>query len=230
MKKFSVALFIILPLAVMSQNIKVVYDIVSDGKINKTVLEANDSISVYGLITKSDPSSFFIKLKNQSRSYSTNRITNVRFYVKDSLHSMQWQLGNDTMRLLNQLCLSAKTAFRGRHYNAYYAPGIPLSDGPWKFGGLPGLILWIKADDGYAEWRATEMTQNADGKIDASATTAHPFLEWVDFVAAYKDVIQKYTKLLRSNGTLDSQTTAQLKITSLEIFFPELQTGDGITY
>lgn len=38
-------------------------------------------------------------------------------------------------------CVKATAKFRGRTYEAWFASDIPIFNGPWKFGGLPGLIL-----------------------------------------------------------------------------------------
>ncbi len=50
---------------------------------------------------------------------------------------------NDTI-ILGYKCHKAKAFFRNRHYIAWYTPEIPVSDGPYKFRGLPGLIMLIK--------------------------------------------------------------------------------------
>jgi GLPGLI family protein len=63
-------------------------------------------------------------------------------YEENSL-SIQWKIEEDTTTILNYSCQKATTTFRGRNYIAWFAPEIPSNNGPWKFGGLPGLILKI---------------------------------------------------------------------------------------
>lgn len=52
-----------------------------------------------------------------------------------------WQLTDDTLTVCGYVCNRATTRYEGRVWEAWYAPEIPLSDGPWKLYGLPGLIL-----------------------------------------------------------------------------------------
>ena len=51
-------------------------------------------------------------------------------------------LGGDTL-LLGHRCQKATCHWRGRDYVTWFAPDIPVRRGPWKFGGLPGLILKV---------------------------------------------------------------------------------------
>ena len=43
----------------------------------------------------------------------------------------------------------AVTTFRGRTWTVWYTLDLPYSDGPWKFCGLPGLVLHAYDSDGY---------------------------------------------------------------------------------
>jgi len=52
-----------------------------------------------------------------------------------------WILGDDTLTVAGYVCQKAICKFRGREYTAWFTTDIPISNGPWKFGGLPGLIL-----------------------------------------------------------------------------------------
>ena len=55
----------------------------------------------------------------------------------------EWTLEEDTASFLGHPCQKATCRWRGRDYVAWFAPDIPIRRGPWKFGGLPGLIMKI---------------------------------------------------------------------------------------
>ena len=53
-----------------------------------------------------------------------------------------WQLIPDSStNILNYPCQLAKAHFKGRIWYAWYSEDIPISEGPWKLYGLPGLVL-----------------------------------------------------------------------------------------
>ena len=60
---------------------------------------------------------------------------------------IKWTIVEEVKMIKNYTCLKATTEFRGRKYTAWFTPDIPISDGPWKFKGLPGLILSITDED-----------------------------------------------------------------------------------
>ncbi len=63
------------------------------------------------------------------------------YLIEDDMHPMEWSLKDSTRKIGPYLCQLATCQFRGRDYIAWFTPEIPLSGGPWKLGGLPGLIL-----------------------------------------------------------------------------------------
>jgi len=54
---------------------------------------------------------------------------------------LQWTILPDTMRINDIKCQKARCAWKGRIYEAWFAPEIPFRAGPWKLTGLPGLIM-----------------------------------------------------------------------------------------
>ena len=63
-------------------------------------------------------------------------------YTED-IPVQNWSLQDDTTTIAGYLCQKAICSFRGRDFEAWFAVNIPINNGPWKFGGLPGLILKV---------------------------------------------------------------------------------------
>ena len=74
----------------------------------------------------------------------TDRIASSNYLYEEAKHDFQWQIESDTREILSYTCQKAIADFRGRHYEAWFAPDLPLNEGPWKFAGLPGLILSVE--------------------------------------------------------------------------------------
>jgi GLPGLI family protein len=68
-----------------------------------------------------------------------------RFRYEDPLGTLPWKMGTGKQTILKYPSQEASLDFRGRTYTAWFAPDIPVAEGPWKFMGLPGLIT--KAED-----------------------------------------------------------------------------------
>ena len=66
------------------------------------------------------------------------------FIYEEDVPVFKWKLISDKVMLLDHPCQKATTSFRGRDYEAWFAADIPIPDGPWKFSGLPGLILKVQ--------------------------------------------------------------------------------------
>lgn len=71
----------------------------------------------------------------------TDGFGGIHFRYTDYLHPQQWILTDSTKTIMGYTCQMAVSVFRGRRWIAWFAPGIPISDGPWKLSGLPGLIM-----------------------------------------------------------------------------------------
>jgi len=75
----------------------------------------------------------------------------------DVFTSPEWTLTEDEKKISGYNCIKAYTYFRGRNYTAWFTYDIPVSFGPWKFSGLPGLILEIYDDEKKFTWLATRI-------------------------------------------------------------------------
>jgi GLPGLI family protein len=67
-------------------------------------------------------------------------------YTED-IPVQKWEIGQELAVIAGCLCRQAVCRFRGRDYVAWFTSEIPVDNGPWKFGGLPGLILKVYDSD-----------------------------------------------------------------------------------
>ena len=66
---------------------------------------------------------------------------------KEIVPNQNWKVEAGAMTIAGYSCKKATCTFRGRNYTAWFTTDIPINNGPWKFGGLPGLILKVYDDD-----------------------------------------------------------------------------------
>jgi GLPGLI family protein len=84
------------------------------------------------------------------------------FFLSDSLYPMQWEITEEEKKLDRFSCIKAKCQFRGRQYIAWFTPDLALPFGPWKMGGLPGLILDLEDVDENLVIRMTGISPSAE--------------------------------------------------------------------
>lgn len=113
----------------------------------------------YGEILENENDTTVIKLKDKKyveiykdlrndELIFKNRIIGAKkiSYFSDSLHRFNWTITTIQKKIDSLTVFKAMCIWRGRAYTAWFAPSIPYSNGPEKFGGLPGLIIEIYSD------------------------------------------------------------------------------------
>jgi len=71
------------------------------------------------------------------------------YYYLEPKSQLAWKISEDTLSIAGIPCQKATVDFGGRRWEAWFAASIPISEGPYKFNGLPGLILKIKDSQEY---------------------------------------------------------------------------------
>jgi len=85
-----------------------------------------------------------IKLRDNKNSYFET--IGISLYKVSSQEIIDWKFEEGTKQIGKYTCKKARTTFASRNYTAWYSEEIPLSEGPYKFRGLPGLILEMYDD------------------------------------------------------------------------------------
>ena len=109
-----------------------------------------------GLLTK------IFKNYSDSKMTITDNILSDYYQYEENLNLQEWTLHEESAKtILGHECQKATCTFRGREWTAWFALDVPISDGPWKFSGLPGLIMEAY-DEGYQHWFCINGLQHVD--------------------------------------------------------------------
>ncbi|WP_288447688.1 GLPGLI family protein [uncultured Chryseobacterium sp.] len=85
--------------------------------------------------------SFIIKKKNNNSYQNYEYIGDVNFYKITEKAGQNWKISDSTKTFGSYPVQKAVTEFGGRNWVAWFTQDIPIPYGPYKFNGLPGLIM-----------------------------------------------------------------------------------------
>jgi GLPGLI family protein len=145
--------------------------------------------------------------------YKTEEELLMRYLVVEEINPIDWKIENDTILFSGFSCQKATCMFLGRHYNVYFTTQIPIPFGPWKLGGLPGLIA--KAEDDDKEFAFTLKY------IEDSTSKKMPLIyvpKGVGYkLASRKDIITQFQAMQEDRvGYIKSQTGLNFEFKSTD--------------
>ena len=85
-------------------------------------------------------------------------------YVEDR-EPLAWEFRDSVKTVLGYECHLAEADFRGRHWSAWYTLEVPVSAGPWKLWGLPGLICEAYDDSHFFSYTLVSLTPDPNQDI-----------------------------------------------------------------
>ncbi|PXW17962.1 GLPGLI family protein [Chryseobacterium sp. CBTAP 102] len=99
--------------------------------------------------------------------FFTSNVDSREFFIYDKVPQPKWNIEEkETKTIAGYKCQKATTMFRGSKVTAYFTKDLPYSTGPFKFYGLPGLILDIRVDNkDYDIWKAESVDVNDKSAI-----------------------------------------------------------------
>lgn len=66
---------------------------------------------------------------------------------EEHIPAIKWNISNQTDSIAGYPCMRATGQMGGRDWIVWFTPELPFSFGPWKLGGLPGVILRANDSD-----------------------------------------------------------------------------------
>jgi GLPGLI family protein len=110
--------------------------------LKDSILSSNNPRALFG-IQKSKFRYKIYKDRKNDELISLYDFTTFKYKTEKKLPQLVWKIENSKKYIIGYETTLARIHFKGRDYEAWFAPNLPVSEGPYKFHGLPGIILEI---------------------------------------------------------------------------------------
>lgn len=147
--------------------------------------------------------------------FGTTSMNGKEIFFRDSLFPMSWNLEKESKRIDSLECFKATTLFKGRNYIAWYCPQIPVPDGPWKLGGLPGLIMEAYDENKDLYFIARSINPYTKTHQFPSHLDFEKFPDYPGYITYMKDVLRNLQSSMSAQDSPDCvscQTKTTFKI------------------
>ena len=142
--------------------------------------------------------------------YKTVLYTNIginNYAVEENSNNINWRISSETDHINGFKVQKAYTSLGGRNWVAWFSDEIPFHEGPYKFHGLPGLILKIEDVSNSHSFKfvgnkkldenSSILSYNGENTI-VKITPENFKMLWKDYV---KNPTKGITQLLSSSNT-----------------------------
>lgn len=123
--------------------------------------------------------------------------------------TFNWHIETETALIQGKKCQLATVEYKGRNYNAWFTNEIPISEGPYKFGGLPGLIVKIEDTKKQHIWELKGIEKFRHIKLNLSAYIPVTETQYKKAVEDYiRDPMNRMRELKRRYGITSFTSTS----------------------
>lgn len=135
------------------------YTMVAQDSVMKAQVEAMQKSGVFKDLMKSMTMpkfsekiyKFYPDMKVQYVERISSGFTPINIGYNDDT-KFDWKISTDKEKIGEYNTQKATLDFGGRKWTAWFTPDLPFQDGPYKFHGLPGLIVKIEDDGKNYSW------------------------------------------------------------------------------
>lgn len=126
---------------------KYVSDSTNQAEMEKQILSSSGNINIKRNEKQGIVSFKVTKTYPDFTTYLFRNISSDKYKIKED-YKPEWKILADKQKIGEYNAQKATTSFGGRDWIAWFSTDIPFQDGPYKFYGLPGLIVKIEDTTG----------------------------------------------------------------------------------
>lgn len=141
------------------------YLAVSQDSILKVEVEAMQKAGTFKDLSKTIKQPKFAHVI--TKTYPSMDVSYADYILQDKVSykdekPFDWKVSSDKAKIGEYNTQKATTSFGGRNWIAWFTTEVPFQDGPYKFKGLPGLIVKVEDDAKNYSWELKGNKKIAD--------------------------------------------------------------------
>jgi GLPGLI family protein len=164
-----------------------------DAKSRIQNVEGSNETAIYLSMKEGSKHDFILKDFKANNLIFANDIDFKFYLIEDTLANFKWKITDEKKQILKFNCTKATTTFRGRNYEAWFTDEVPLRNGPWKFCGLPGLIVKVYDTENVYTF---DLVSISFGSFDESKLTV-PAAYSKDKIVTHPAFMEAYNKKVK---------------------------------
>lgn len=131
------------------------------------------------------------------------------YLYQDSDMPINWDITDEAKEIGSYTVQKATTSFGGRDFEAWFTQEVPIIDGPYVFGGLPGLIIELYDTDKDYHFNLASITPLKEPYEIA--------ITGQNIKISKKEIIKAYRKYLENPGhSVTSRLPNDFKVTEAD--------------
>jgi len=132
-------------------------------------------------------------IKNSNFTFYSDQIGSTIFQYKEPKNNFRWALERDTATINGFKCKKATVHYGNRNWIAWFSQDVALPNGPYTFGGLPGMIVEIYDEQNFWHFLITGIiNKSTSAIINYNTIFRYEIVEKGDFYKQKKTVPKIY--------------------------------------
>lgn len=132
--------------------------------------------------------------------------------IKDSLQQIDWKIFNDSTKTIGGFqCTKAEGKLGGWDVEAWFSVDVPVPCGPWRFWGLPGLIVNASSKDGDIDIQMTSLKQTEQSPVLPDIHDKK-IIKKNEFMPLLKSNAQKLARVMSNMQDRDGVMSVNVKV------------------
>jgi GLPGLI family protein len=145
---------------------------------------------------------FVFKVSTAATVVVYDRIGGTKYYYQEPASLFTWVIAPTTATIAGYACQRATTTFGGRTWEAWFTRAVPIADGPYKFYGLPGLIVKVADTRGHFVFELTKLRQLAPPVAIAPPEAGAKLIAKADFARGKAEYDRTALTQMMANGNI----------------------------